>query len=154
MAKNKPDFDRTPDEPVDGAEIAANILNRMPSAHREKLVHAIAEADPSLIGKIQERMYNVADLHELPPKSMQVLLQNVAHADVLLTLKIADKKTKEAILAGMSERKRDVTLDDLLAHPPARKSDCEDAQRKILAKLDELRTSGVIRTKGNSDVWV
>jgi len=33
-------------------------------------------------------------------------------------------------------------------------SEIEQAQRRIVMKMDELRTSGAIRTDSKNDVWV
>jgi|GEM_PF-1789686 len=142
------------DEKVDGPAIAAAIMSRLPTAQKERLVKAINRTRPDLATKISDKLFNFDDISDLAPQGIQVLLQNILSADLVLSLKTASPKAKAALLENMSERKQQIVREELAALPQVRLVDVEDAQRRILAKLDELRTSGAIRTQSKKDVWV
>ncbi|MCB0311592.1 MAG: hypothetical protein KDD42_10170, partial [Bdellovibrionales bacterium] len=58
------------DERVNGAAIAAEILNKMPSAHRERIVGRIKIAAPELADRISSNMLSFDDIAELTPQSV------------------------------------------------------------------------------------
>ncbi len=141
------------DEPVDGAKVAAEILKRMPSKDQKRLVQAIKDEAPQIAVKIEERLYNFDDLTELSPKSVQTLIAQVSHSDLVLSLKTASEGVKNVLFANMSDRKRRQVEDDFAALAPARISDVEAAQRRILDKMEELKKTGVVISTGKKDVW-
>lgn len=146
--------DDSRDEKVDGAKIAAQILSSMKSAHKEKLVNAIQRADPTIAAKIQEKMLRFDDIAELTPPGVQLLIKEVQHSDLVLSLKTAGPAVKEVLFKNMSERKRQTINEDLAALPPTKLSDIEEAQMRIARKLDELRTAGLAKSANSQDVWV
>lgn len=142
------------DEKVDGAKIAAEILTRMPTPHREKVMKAIEKADPEIAVKVTEKMFNFSDIASLTPQGAQVLINAIEHKDLVISLKTAAPEVKEIFFGNMSERKAEMVREDFRALPKVRVSDVEDAQRRILKILDELRSSGQIRTQSKNDIWV
>ncbi len=146
--------DETKDEIVDGPKIAAEILNRMDPSNKEKIVKAIQTVSPEIATRIEDNLYNFDDIAELAPQGVQTLLKEVSERDVLLSLKTASTLVKDTLFSNMSERKRQIVQSDFEALPQVRLSEVQDAQRRILKKLDDLRTSGAIRTRTKHDVWV
>lgn len=142
------------DEKVDGAKIAADILSRMPAAHREKVVKAMEKVDPAVTVKVAERLFDFNDIATLTPQGAQVLINAVDHKDLVISLKTASSEVKEVLFGNMSQRKAQLVKDDFTALPKIRISEVEDAQRRILKILDELRSSGQIRTQSKNDIWV
>lgn len=144
----------TDDESVDGPGIAAAILNKLPPERRAKLMSAIESTNPQIATKITASLFTFDELQDISAQGIQVLLREVAQADLVLSLKKITDKTKAVIMENLSERKQKIVLDELSALPPTPVRDVEQAQRRILEKLEELRTSGAIRTKSKNDVWV
>ncbi len=142
------------DEAVNGPKIAALILSRMKGAQKERIVKAIQNSDPAIATKIEENLFNFDEIADLPNASVQVLLQNISPKDLVVSLKTASEKVKTIIFLNMSERKQQIVKDDFQALAPTRLSDVEEAQRRILGKLDELRTAGLLRTQSKNDIWV
>ena len=143
------------DEPVNGARIAAEILNRMPKQQKERLLAAIQQQDPTIAARLQENVYHFDELADLNQKSVQALVTKIEERDLLLSLKTASTPVKERILSGVSERKRKILLDELAQLPPTPKKDVEDAQRRVMEKLEQLRSSGEVRAEpGKKSVWV
>ena len=142
------------DEPVDGPKIAAEILNRMDSEKRERIQRKIEEKAPELSVKIKESLFDFNDLASLTPQGVQVLVAAVEQKDLVLSLKKASPQVKETLFVNMSERKAKLVKEDFESLPPVRVSDVEDAQKRIMKTLDELRSSGQIRTQSKNDLWV
>ena len=146
--------EQTRDEAVDGPKLVAAILNKMRPENRERITRAIQTANPKLYVKIEENLYNFDDLADLTPQGMQLLLNAISAQDLLLSLKTASDKVKKVLFENMSERKRSIVQSDFDAMPPVRLSDIEEAKKRILQKLEELRRTGAIRNQSTSDVWV
>ncbi len=146
--------DKSLGEPVDGPKIVADILNRMNPANKEKIVRAIQASNPEIATKIEEKLFNFDDIAELTPQGVQVLLKEIDQNDLLLSLKTASKKASSALFENMSERRRQIVQSDFENMGQRRLSEVDEAQKRILRKLDELRTAGLIKTQGKQDVWV
>jgi len=142
------------DEKIDGVRIAADILNKMSSANKERIVKEIQQKHPEIAEKIESNLFNFSDIAELTSQGVQVLIKEVEHDDLVLSLKTASSEVKEVLFNSMTERKQKLVEDDFEALSPVRPVQVEDAQKRILAKLDELRTQGLIRTKSSNDFWV
>ena len=135
--------------------MAAEILNRLPKAQKERLLAAIEKQDPAIAAKLQENVYRFDEIADLNPKSVQARVTTIEERDLLLSLKTASDPVKERILSGVSERKRKIMLEELALLPPTPKKDVEDAQRRVMEKLEQLRASGEVRAEpGKKSVWV
>ncbi len=155
MAK-LPSYPKSNLEPVDGARVAARILNRMSESNKRRIVDAIQAKNPTIAAKIQEKIFTFDDVAQLNRKSIQILINEIEHEDLVVSLKLASDELKEVLLSNMSERKRSLVEDDFAALPPMKLSEVEDAKKRILSKADELRTSGRIQcgTGDKSEVYV
>lgn len=146
--------DKGKDEKVDGAKIAADILNRMQSKNRDRILRDMETRDPEILVKVQEKLFDFNDIASLTPQGMQVLIKSIEHNDLIMSLKTASIEVKEAFFTNMTERKAALVKEDFESLPKVKLTDVEDAQRRIIKKLDELRSSGQIRTQSKNDVWV
>ena len=133
------------DEKVDGPRIAAEILRRLNPAHREKLMKAIAASDPVISKKISVNIITFDEIAELTDQSVQILIKEVDHYDLVVSLKKTNDKVKETLLSNMSARKRQVVEEDFANLPPKKVTEVDEAQQRILSKIEELRTAGSIR---------
>lgn len=150
----KPEDDKSPDEVVDGAGIAAKILNSMRPAARERIVKAIQAAQPEVAVKIEEKLFNFEEISDLQPQSVQILIKEIEHRDLVLSLKTASENVKKVLFENMSDRRRQIVEEDFSALPQVKLRDVEEAQRRIMTKLSALRTSGLLKTQSKNDIWV
>ncbi len=141
------------DEFVDGPAAAAKILNSMTTANRERILKEISSLDPDLAGRIESNLSTFDDLLELTSQSIQRLIQEVDQSDLVVSMKIASDEVKDFLYTNMSERKRQQVKDDFDNLPPVRINQVEDAQHRILAKLEELREKGLVRSKSSKDIY-
>lgn len=146
--------DKTPDEVVDGPAVAAKILNSMRPQNRERIVKAIQGANPDLALRIEERLYNFEEIAELQPAGVQILIKEIEHRDLVLSLKTASANVKRVLFENMSERRQQIVNEDFSALPAVKLRDVEEAQRRIMQKLSALRTAGLLKTQSKNDIWV
>jgi flagellar motor switch protein FliG len=152
MARDKKDDPNQ--EAVNGPKVAADILSRMAPAVQARLQKAIERVDPVIAQKIAANVIRYDSIIELNAKGLQTLLKEVPHGDLVLALKTASQAVKDVLFNNMSERKGALVKDDLAALPPTKLSEIEAAQQRILRRVDDLRTSGAIRTDSKNDLWV
>lgn len=143
------------DEKVDGPKVAAAILNRMSPADKTRLMSAIKGKAPNIAKKIEENVLAFEDIATLAPQGIQLLIKEIDHKDLVLSLKDAKEEVKQAILSNMTQRKRTSVEEDLASIASTTSaSEAQEAQKNIIRRLDELRTKGLIRSFGKHDVWV
>lgn len=126
------------DEAVDGPKIAAQILARMRASNKERIFANIEKKDPGIAAQIEAKLVNIEDLKSLSPKNVQKFLQKVDHRDLVVSLKTASQDLQSVLLKNMSERKRELVIEDLSHTPAVKIADAEDAQRRILEILENL----------------
>jgi flagellar motor switch protein FliG len=87
-------------------------------------------------------------------KQMQIVMKDVDQADMVLALKTASDAVKELIFSSMSSRAAEMVRDDLENLGPAKLSDVEAAQQKIIKVVKKLEEDGsiVIAGAGGGDV--
>ncbi len=137
-----------------GIETAANILNLMDSAVETDIMERIAEIDPDLGQRIQDKMFVFDDLVDIDNRGIQTLLRELSTDSLLLALRGADEMLKEKIFGNMSHRAAELLRDDLEASPPAKLSDVEAAQKDILQVARRLADSGEITLGGGNDALI
>jgi flagellar motor switch protein FliG len=137
---------------IGGIEAAANILNFSDSTVETSIMEQIAEANPDLSQKIQDKMFVFDDLVDIDDRGIQTLLREVSTDALLLALRGADDALKEKVFSNMSRRAAEMLRDDLEAAPPARLSDVEAAQKDILAIARRLAESGEISLGGGDEL--
>jgi flagellar motor switch protein FliG len=142
------------DEKVNGPRIAAQILKNMKLSSKEKIVKAIEKRSPGLAKSINENLFRFDDITELTPQGIQTLVKEAEHDDLVLSLKLASPKAREVILQNMSERKKNLVESDFESLGQVRKSEVEEAQKRILGILEQLRSQGLVRSQATSEVWV
>jgi len=130
------------DETVDGAQIAALILSRMPADAQDRIFQRIQSSHPQIAAKLGDHLYNFEKIAELGNVAVQDLLKDVPHRDLVVSLKAASNKVKAKLLENLSETKQRLVEDDFSSLPPMRVSDVQAAQRRILKKLEELYPEG------------
>ncbi|MCB9030459.1 MAG: hypothetical protein H6619_05355 [Deltaproteobacteria bacterium] len=145
---------KSQDERVNGPKIAAQILKNMGNRRKDAIVKRIKARSPKLADKIEENMFSFEDLTDLTPQGMQTLIKEVAHEDIVISFKLASADVQQMFLRNMSERKKDMLQADFEDLGPVRKTDVDLAQRRILEKLDQLRSAGLVLTQGENDIWV
>ena len=139
---------------VGGVEPVAEILNSVDKATETRILTSIEETNPDLAEQIRELMFTFEDLALIDSKQMQIVMKDVDQADMVLALKTASDAVKELIFSSMSSRAAEMVQDDLENLGPAKLSDVEAAQQKIIKVVKKLEEDGsiVIAGAGGGDV--
>jgi flagellar motor switch protein FliG len=139
------------DEKVEGGKLAAQILNSMPASKKQSLLHAIRSRSPEAYQKIEHNVILFNQIPQLDDRGLQLLVKEIDHQELVLALKGAGAEVKEALLRNMSKGKVKLVEEDLAALPRTARSEVEAAQKRIIQKIDELRTAGALLTKAEED---
>ena len=137
---------------VDGPKVAADILNRVGSGLERDVLQRLDAQDPEMAEQIRNQMFVFDDLARLNAKEVDIALQHIDPKDLVIALKSAGKGVVSTILSAMSERRRQLLLDDLNALPPTRLKDVEEAQLRILQHVRRLEEQQLIKlARGDED---
>ena len=139
---------------VGGIEPVAEILNSVDKATETRILTSIEETNPDLAEQIRELMFTFEDMALIDSKQMQIVMKDVDQADMVLALKTASDAVKELIFSSMSSRAAEMVQDDLENLGPAKLTDVEAAQQKIIKVVKRLEEDGsiVIAGAGGGDV--
>ena len=139
---------------VGGVEPVAEILNSVDKATETRILSSIEETNPDLAEQIRELMFTFEDMALIDAKQMQLVMKDVDQADMVLALKTASDAVKELIFSSMSTRAAEMVRDDLENLGPAKISDVEAAQQKIIKVVKKLEEAGtiIIAGAGGGDV--
>ena len=139
---------------VGGVEPVAEILNSVDKATETRILTSIEATNPHLAEQIRELMFTYEYIALIDSKQMQIVMKDVDQADMVLALKTASDAVKELIFSSMSSRAAEMVRDDLENLGPAKLSDVEAAQQKIIKVVKKLEEDGsiVIAGAGGGDV--
>jgi len=133
---------------VGGVEPVAEILNSVDKATETRILVSIEETNPDLAEQIRELMFTFEDMALIDAKQMQLVMKDVDQADMVLALKTASDAIKELIFGSMSSRAAEMVREDLENLGPAKLSDVEAAQQKIIKVVKKLEEAGTIIIAG------
>ena len=133
---------------VGGVEPVAEILNSVDKATETRILSSIEETNPDLAEQIRELMFTFEDMALIDAKQMQLVMKDVDQADMVLALKTASDAVKELIFSSMSSRAAEMVREDLENLGPAKLSDVESSQQKIIKVVKKLEEAGTIIIAG------
>ena len=139
---------------IGGIETAAKIMNFAKVDVESGVMAGVTKMDKELATQIQDRMLTFENMADIDNRSMQRLLRDVENDLLLSGLRGADEATKDKFLSNMSERARDLLLDDMEAKGPIRVSEVEAAQKAIMQIARKLSDDGEIMLAGAGEAFV
>jgi len=134
----------TSDQQLGGAELMANILNRMNRSTENAIMTSLEDSEPELAAQIRNFMFSFDDVMRLDDKSLQELMKDVSSEDLARALKMVDDGTREKIFKNMSKRGAEMLREEITLMPPIRISEVEASQRKIVEVTKKLEAEGRI----------
>ena len=120
------------------------------------VLKGLGQRSPALAEAIRMAMFAFEDLVYADDRGLQNLITRLDRK----TLRLALRKTDEAVLSRfysqMSTRAAEAVREDIEAMGRTRRSDVEDAQRKILHQAKAMIKAGemVVIKPGDGDEWV
>ncbi len=134
----------TSDTQLGGAQVIADILNRMNRSTENAIMTTLEDSDPELASEIRNFMFSFEDVLRLDDKSLQELMKDVSAEDLAKSLKLVDEAQRERIFKNMSKRGAEMLREEIELMPPIRISEVEASQRKIVEVTKKLETEGRI----------
>jgi len=132
------------EETLSGVDIAAEIVNVLPKELGQEILEEIRKENPSLADTIEEKMFKFEDIVKLDNRAIIEILKVVDKNDLLIALKGAPPEIMDKFLSNMSKRAAQMFLEDMEILGPVKKSDVENARKKIIATIKGLIEKGVI----------
>lgn len=121
-----------------GVEAVATILNSTSRQAERSIMEAIRSRDPELALQVKSLMFVFDDLQHISDRDMQRILIEVDQKDLALALKAASPELKEKLLKNVSERAAEMIKEEVELMGPARVSDVDEAQRRIVDIAQQL----------------
>jgi len=137
-----------------GIETAAQIMNFANVAIESSVMSGVSDLDQELASLIQDKMLTFENMAEIDNRGMQTLLRSIEQDMLMSALRGADEATKDKFLSNMSERARDLLVDDMEAKGPIRVSEVEAAQKGIMQIARKLSDDGEIMLAGAGEAFV
>ena len=137
-----------------GVETAAQIMNFANVAIESSVMLGVSNLDQGLASLIQDKMLTFENMAEIDNRGMQTLLRSIEQDMLMSALRGADEVTKDKFLSNMSERARDLLVDDMEAKGPIRVSEVEAAQKGIMQIARKLSDDGEIMLAGAGEAFV
>lgn len=144
-------MDTLGDRVKSGTNIVAQILNGADISVEKNVLEAIEERDAKVAQEIKEQMFLFEDVVHFDDKTVQLIINEMEKADLVLGLKGVDEAISQKFLGNMSSRAADMLREDMEAMGPVPLKDVKDAQNRIIKKIKELEDAGQISTRMNEE---
>ena len=132
------------EETLEGIDIAAEIVNALPKELQTEILEDLKRDDATIAEEIEERMFKFEDIAKLTDRDIMEILKTADKNDLLLALKGAPQEILDKFLNNMSKRAVQMFLEDMEVLGPVKKSDVENARKKIITVIKDLIEKGVI----------
>ncbi|MTI86489.1 MAG: flagellar motor switch protein FliG [Balneolaceae bacterium] len=130
-----------------GTNIVAQILNGAEITVERNVLEDIMERDYDMASEIKEQMFLFEDILHFDDRTVQLIINEMEKADLVMGLKGVDEGLSAKFLGNMSSRAADMLREDMDALGPVPLKDVKDAQQRIIKKIKELEEDGQITTR-------
>ncbi len=134
-------------ESYGGVKAVAELLNRMDSSASKEILETIGKQDEALLAQIRHLMFVFEDLLLIDQNGIKELLSKVDRKLLTMALKGTSDQLKSHLLGAMSQRGREMLVEDMEALGPVKIKEVEAAQQAIIAVVRELESQGVLSLK-------
>jgi len=130
-----------------GVRAVAELLNRLDSGVTKEILETIGQQDEKLIEQIRHLMFVFEDLLLIDQGGIKELLGKVDRKLLTVALKGTSEQLRNHLLAAMSQRGKEMLVEDMEALGPIKIKEVEAAQQAIIAVVRELESQGVLSLK-------
>lgn len=134
-----------------GTDAVAQILNEAEISVERHVLKAIEERDPQMADDIKQQMFLFEDIVQFDDRTVQVIINEMEKADLVMGLKGVDELVKKKFMDNMSDRAAAMLQEDMEALGPVPLTDVKEAQSRIIRKIKELEEEGQITTRKMSE---
>ncbi len=141
----------SPSRHLGGTEKAAKLLAALGNdTMAQNILNEITMRDTNLANKIKDQMFTFDDLSRLEAASVMVLFLKTQNLWPLALIEASPTLTQH-ILQGISQGARKNLQEEIADRPKKRRSEVEEARRKILEIAKELIKEGKITVKNDEE---
>ena len=127
-----------------GVESLANILNCCDRGTEKNIMEWLDIENQKMAQEVRDLMFVFEDIIILDDRAIQRLLREVDTKNLALALKGTKDEIKDKIFKNMSERARQMLIDDMEYLGPVRAREVQEAQTGIVNAIRNLEASGEI----------
>lgn len=131
-----------------GAEVAAKVMAALDRTTETDILNSMEEVDPDMVNEIRSLRFVFEDILKIDDNGVQLVIKELQHEDLLVSLKTASDELKEKLFSNMSERGAVMLKEDLEALGPMKISEVERAQQNIIGVCQQLEENGKILISG------
>lgn len=126
---------------IDGKKEAANLLSRLDTESRARILTGIAEKDPALAEALKKGLFSFEQVLELQSLDLQKVILSQPTRLFALALRGISDEVKNNFFAKLSPRQGAALREEIEAVGPSKLSDVQLAREKIAEKARELLTA-------------
>ena len=130
-----------------GVRAVAELLNRLDSSVTKEILESIHQQDSEMTEKIRHLMFVFEDLLLLDQSGVKELLAKVDRKLLTMALKGTSESLRNHVVQCMSQRGREMLLEDMDALGPVKIKEVEAARQVIIAVVRQLESEGVLSLK-------
>ena len=139
---------------VGGVPALVKIMKTVGREVEQNILNGFAETRPELAEELKKNMFVFDDLSGLDDKALQRVLKEVDGKVLALALKRASQEILDMIRRNMSERARNILMEDLDAAGKVRLKEVDKAQSDIVNAVRRLAESGEIVVSRENEAYV
>ena len=129
----------------------ADLFNKLDRVAFDAMATALTASVPDSFEAIKAKMFTFEDLAKLEPMDLTKVMRNMPGNTLPTALKGASQDTREAFLAALPQRSRDMLQDEMQAMGPVRRREVSAAQALALDYARSLAEDEQIRLPLNDD---
>ena len=139
-------------EVVGGIQPLVEIINRASRPTEKSILESLSASDPELAEKVRSQMFVFEDIVVVDDRSMQLVLREVATADLAAALKGVRDDVRDKVMRNLSERAALDLGDEIELLGPVRAATVGEAQARVVAALRAMEESGqIVIDRGGED---
>lgn len=140
-------MDTLGDRVKSGTATVAQILNEADISVERNVLEDIQSRDPQMADDIKEQMFLFEDIIHFDDRTVQLIINEMEKADLVMGLKGVDRMLAQKFLDNMSNRAAAMLQEDMDALGPVPLKDVKEAQQRIIRKIKQLEEEGQITTR-------
>ncbi len=134
----------------------AQLLTAQGAGRMGAVLSGLGNRSPALAEAIRMAMFSFEDLIYADNRGLQNLIARIDRKTLRFALRKTDENVLERFYSQMSQRSRETMEEEIEAMGRTRRSDVEDAQRKVLREAKDMIKAGemVVIKPNDVDEWV
>lgn len=140
---------------TDGIDIAADILSAVDRGTEKQIFDQLEKDNHEMAENIKKKMFVFEDIVNLDARSIQSVLSKITPENLAMALKATTEEVKDVVLNNISQRAKDILLQEIDMLGMVRLSSVEESQQKIVNMILEMeKNEEIIITKGSGEKLV